>query len=121
MRTIGRLLALASFLLAATASRPAWADTTLTGTVGEIGTYPGIASVGDVVRFKFTDLNQTAACIDPGGSGTLVGYAFVSTNFAFFKEVFAMLLVSKKGATLNCVIGGTPANNGCGIKNCTLP
>lgn len=106
------VLALTTFLFAVQWSRPALADVTISGTVGEIG----VMSDSGRIRFKFTDLAQTKTC-NPGNPG-LGGYAWISTVDALYRETYAALLVSKKGAMLSCAVND---NNTCHISSCTLP
>ena len=68
-------LALLTFVITIQWSRPAWADVTINGTVGELGVvYNGFNSY--FVRFKFTNVNTTAGCPAQGwkdGAGSLMG------------------------------------------------
>ncbi len=121
-----------AFLVLVAASRPAFADVTITGTVGEIGVLPPIAWVFgggaySVFRFKFTDANQTATCLDQSQQkvGTTTKYAYfrgtdIVSNIADipYREWYAALLVSKKGAVLTCTIKD---NQDCHVTSCTLP
>ena len=133
------MMATAAFLFVAQWSRPAAADVTITGTVGEIGTkyfypqsylYQGGQTPGHLIRFKLTDATQTATCTD---SVTDTNFKPVASTakYAWFwdtvtnssqdgaaKEWYAMLLVSKKGAPIVCTV--QDANN-CKITSCTLP
>ena len=60
--TIRMALASLAFLFALQWSRPARADVTITGTVGEIG----IVQFNSLTfRFKLADANQTKACVNP--------------------------------------------------------
>src|SRR5262249_44027832 len=85
-------------------SRPAQAaPMTITGTVGEVGTYSYV-NVGAVVKFKMTNANLTAACTDPMPGNfnnvdiMVAGYAWFLVSDAGGKEWYAALLYSKKGA-----------------------
>lgn len=114
--TVRVALALMAFFVVGQWSRPALADSTITGTVGEIGMVDN--NVGKNIRFKLTDLNQTKACPDLG-KGT--GYAWfqnanVTAADAYYRETYAMLLVSKKGATISCNL-----DQSCHVRDCTLP
>ena len=120
--TIRVALALMAFFVVVQWSRPALADSTITGTVGEIGMInPGIFQQGQAaLRFKLTDLNQTKAC---AYMATGAGYAWFVNNPSggypadlFYRETYAMLLLSKKGATISCNLDAQ-----CHVKDCTLP
>ena len=110
MRTSIRLaLALTTLVAVLCASRPALATDTLTGTVGEIGILTDI----QVIRFNFTDATQTAGCVSQPK------YAIVPNGLAFYREIYAALLVSKKGANLSCAVDNK--NSSCQVVSCTLP
>jgi hypothetical protein len=127
--SIRMALALATFISILQWSRPASADVTITGTVGEIGIVnynPGNGARAEVIRFKYTDLNQTKTCTGDVNFNTGTGYAwFVGPSNQNnnnpdpqTREWYAALLVSKKGATLICTID---TNTYCHITSCTLP
>lgn len=113
--TLRAALALMAFFVVVEWSRPAAADVTITGTVGEIGVL-WINGNSAWFRFKLTDANQTAACVDPGHGGTK--YAYFTAYDGVNKEWYAMLLVSKKGAQINCTLDNATS---CRVKSCTLP
>ena len=111
------------------------ADVTITGTVGEIGIMPytafgnqGGAGTFTFIRFKLTDATQTATCADQtsnkNGGTTKYAY-FYGTNGniqsnpgdTWYKEWYAALLVSKKGATITCTVLD---NMNCRVTSCTL-
>ena len=117
MRHHALRLAFALFALALATgwSRPAWADATITGTVGEVGA--GAFNGNAAVRFKFTDANQTATCTDQLGLGATLKYAFVTNADLGYREIYALVLVSKKGASMTCSVRG---NTDCRVNYCTL-
>ncbi len=120
-----RWLAVVLFLIVASWSSRALADATITGTVGEIGEGPysfdGNAPQS-IIRFKMTDPNQTKLC-SPGNGNTLVGYAWFIAGWnnnnaaSFWREWYASLLVSKKGAPISCTVD---SNTHCQVTSCTL-
>ena len=132
--TLRTLLAACIVLLAVQWSRPAWAD--VTGVVGEVGT---VTNVGDncrngtysLIRFKLTDPTQTAACgdssVNANGATTKYAYVIASTTDGacqvnpFWKEMYAMLLYSKKGAPISCTIASLGGNGDCHVTDCKLP
>ena len=128
--TIRVMMALAAFLVLCQWSRPARADVTITGTVGEIGLVKGsngaCGNLVGIIRFKFTDPNQTATCLDQNGSGAKYAYYWLNqgqcsvgvVDNILYKEVYAALLFSKKGATLTCTVVD---NTNCHVTSCTLP
>ncbi len=121
-----RWLGVGLFLFVASWSTRALADVTITGTVGEIGAGTMIlyGSSYTMVRFKLTDQNQTKLCApNTNTDGKLTGYAWfyaqpVNSNDPLWHEWYSMLLLSKKGATINCTID---ANTNCHVTMCTLP
>lgn len=126
MRTTRILLALAAFALSLQWSKPAFADVTITGTVGEvaaIGKATLFCGSVSIVRFKLTDQNQTTTCTDQGVAGTTAKYSYFVVQGgciadALAKEWYAMLLYSKKGAPITCtIVSGTD----CRVTSCTLP
>src|SRR6185369_6092639 len=96
MRALRFAIALAAFAATLHLSRTAFADVTITGTVGELS----ISSPFQVIRFKLTDLNQTKTCNYNGQTG----YAVITANAIFYREYYAMLLVSKKDAPITCTV-----------------
>lgn len=112
MRGISKLLVLVAFFTALHWPRLAFADVTITGTVGEIV----VTYQSGLVRFKLTDLNQTATCLDNNNQGT-AKYAYFGIG-TIGKEIFALLLYSKKGAPIICTV--VSATN-CAVTSCTLP
>lgn len=133
MRTTRILLALAAFVLSLQWSKPAFADVTITGTVGEVGavsTRMGQQGCGNpaasIVRFKLTDVNQTATCADQtnnmSGATTKYAYFIITANCAVTdgaaREWYAALLYSKKGAPITCTM---TSGTDCHITSCTLP
>ena len=127
------ILATMAFALCIHWSSRAKADVTITGIVGEIGmvgTAPSSCPVVPIIRFKFTDPNQTktcsgVVCSSSNGSGSVgAGYAFFrpdgSAGIAeqMYREIYAALLVSKRGATISCTVDST---TNCHITSCTLP
>ena len=127
MRSVTRgLVAFGVFLLCASAPGSARADSTITGTVGEMGIVNGNQYQVSLIffRFKLTDVSQTKSCTGAGySSGIGPGYAYFSnqsqnqTTDIVYHELYAMLLLSKKGATINCTINNTTE---CHITGCTL-
>ncbi len=116
MRT--RVIAAIVFLVVAHWSNRAVADVTIQGTVGEVG----VVLNGNVfLRLKFTDLNQTKTCNGAAGAGYAWLYATSGCNNqvdCFYKDIYAMALVSKKGTPMSCTID---VNTNCRITGCTLP
>ena len=111
-RTIRPALALVTLLVVLHLPRPAAADVTISGTVGEIVAQK-INGGSSIFRFKLTDLNQTKTCT------TYAGYAwFPAVTEILWREWYAMLLVSKKGAPISCVLD---TNTGCRVQECGLP
>ena len=111
-RTIRLTLALMALLVVLLLPRPAAADVTISGTVGEIVAQKNNAA-NAVIRFKLTDLNQTKTCT------TYAGYAwFYAVTDILWREWYSMLLVSKKGAPITCVLDD---NMNCRVKECGLP
>lgn len=110
-------LAMIALLAIVQWSRPARADVTITGTVGEIGLVDKRASGNPIgnsfVRFKLTNLAVTQACLQ------VAGYAWFVYGDAFYREWYAALLVSKKGSTISCALSDN--NNQCLVSSCTLP
>ena len=125
-RTIRLAIAFTAFLLALQWSRPAAADVTISGTVGEIGVGTYWARVYSqtttLVRVKLTDVNQTKTCT--GGDPTVPnnnvppGYAIFRLSEGGGREWYSMLLVSKKGAPIVCILDN---NVSCVVKDCVLP
>ena len=118
-RTIRPALALMTLLVVLHLPRPAAADVTISGTVGEIVAQK-VSTSNWIFRFKLTDLNQTKTCT------TFAGYAFfvAATDGTYnsldllWREWYSMLLVSKKGAPISCVLEN---NTICRVKECGLP
>ena len=125
-RTIRLAIAFTAFLLALQWSRPAAADVTISGTVGEIGVGAFYARVYNttttMIRFKLTDVNQTKTCTggDPPIPNVNVppGYAIFKPGDPGGREWYSMLLVSKKGAPIVCILDN---NVSCVVKDCVLP
>jgi len=139
--TIRSLLALAAFVFLIQWSKPAAADVTITGTVGEIGILPvtcigtpnqNCVSNASLFRFKLTDATQTATCTDQANPriGATTKYAYflglpsfgggsvhVPVDYSY-REWYSALLVSKKGAPIVCTLAD--ASN-CRVTSCTLP
>src|SRR5438128_1643736 len=101
MDKIRTILTLTVLALGLAWSRPALADITITGTVGEIGI---LSTLANVIRFKLTDLNQTATCTDQFGGGTTLKYAYFTQNAPLYREWYAAILYSKKGAPITCTV-----------------
>ena len=126
--TIRLMLTLTAFLVILQWSRPANADVTITGTVGEIG----VMSALSIIRFKLTDATQTATCTDSFQDNNNQPVAGSTAKYAWFfdvptgtnladaaaREWFAALLVSKKGAPITCTV---VSNTDCHVTGCTLP
>ena len=124
-KTMKTVLALFAFVLCLHWSRRAAADVTITGTVVEIGVgiSPNGNNLQNVIRFKFSDANQTKSC-STTINGTVIGagyayfFAYNGGNGDFlYREWYAALLVSKKGATLTCTVTST---TDCHVTSCTL-
>src|SRR5438477_5724178 len=77
---IRHALALAAVVLALAWARPAQAQVTITGVVGEVAAFANAPGMGAVIRFKLTDAAQTAACADVQNGGVILKYAFMFPN-----------------------------------------
>ena len=121
-RTLRPTLALIAFFVVLHASRPAAADVTISGTVAEIGlgryTAQNNGLVDNYVRFKLTDANQTKTCTGGGGSTLPAGYATFDIIAQMGREWYSMLLLSKKGAPITCILTDGIV---CLVKDCALP
>ncbi len=121
MSKIRMALAMAAFCVLFGVAGSARADVTITGTVGEVSAGNWQAGPNQTtqnwVRFKLTDLNQTKTCTGGAFSNIGSGYAIFGAG-GLYREWFAMLLVSKKGATIVCSL--TDSVN-CVVNYCTLP
>jgi hypothetical protein len=116
--SIRPLLVLTAFAIALQWSGPAFAD--FTGTVGEITLVSSNGAQYSYIRFKLTDPAQTATCAaysQPNSYVVPAGYAFFDSTSIFYRELYAMLLVSKKGAPISCTANATV----CMVTSCTLP
>lgn len=135
--TLRLLFALTTFLFVTQWSKPAMADVTITGTVGEIGVMapiavPGTNRTASPIRFKLTDPNQTKTCAQVNAPNVGAAYAWFwgqgqnnqlnppgpFVEDLSFREWYTALLVSKKGATIICTITDAV---GCHVTSCTLP
>ncbi len=96
------------------------ADVTITGTVGELGIQPQGQFSYPYIRFKMTDPNQTKTCTSVPGYAFIIEFAGQNCQAGdcAYKELYAMLLVSKKGAPITCTVD---TNTSCHITSCTLP
>src|SRR5690349_7190548 len=108
-KTTRMTLAVTALVLVLQWPSAAWAYD-ISGVVGQIGVTT--SNLRLFIQFKLTDANQTAACVNGGPAG----YAYVSAS-AIVKEIYAMLLVSKKGAQITCTLMN---NTTCDVTQCTL-
>ncbi len=119
-------LALLATFAALSLSRAAFADVTITGTVGEIGIMPNLQNGNQTyIRFKLTDLNQTKTCNNQGPAVPTYAWFYGANvspasglNDPNYHEWYAALLLSKKGAPISCTID---SNTNCHVTSCTLP
>ncbi len=118
--------AVIAFLFALQWTSAARADVTITGTVGEIGAIANLPNSNSMIRFKLTDATQTQTCngsTQAGSQNVGMGYAWFygATGYAsdsLSHEWYAILLVSKKGASISCTID---TSTNCHVTSCTLP
>lgn len=101
--------------------RLAVADT-LTGTIGALGA--GLSPNGaHYAWFKFTDAALTKGCTNVSAK-VPAEYAYLylgngnAPTSTSSKEIYALLLVSKKGAPITCVTG---SKTECSVTSCELP